>query len=165
MPYDLLHAGRKLAFNLGELFPGMSYPVIEELDLSLLDELFDVQSKSPPGRMSENATRDFILRHVFGVSAELISNDVKLLRALLRLHYGQIKLPHTLIARLVQTLQKLSRFKTWPLFDIVPDSHAFFAFLQERWPMFLNMQGKTNQAREAVIRPCLAISRTGPASV
>ena len=149
MPYDLLQAGRKLAFNLGELFPGMSYPVIEELDLSLLDELFDVQSKSPPGRLSENATRDFILRHVFGVSAELISNDVKLLRALLRLHYGQIKLPHTLIARLVQTLQKLSRFKAWPLVDIVPDSHAFFAFLQERWPMFLNVQDKTNQAREA----------------
>ena len=151
IPYDLLQAGRKLVFNLGELFPDMSYPVIEELDLSLLDELFDVQSKSPPGRMSENATRDFILRHVFGVTVDLISNDVKLLRTLLRLHYGQIKLPDTLIARLIQTLQKLSRFQTWPLVDIVPDSRAFFAFLQERWPMFLSMQGKTNQAREASV--------------
>ena len=32
LPYDLLNAGRKLAFDLGSLFPNMSYPVIENHD-------------------------------------------------------------------------------------------------------------------------------------
>src|SRR3972149_9808735 len=27
LPYDLLEAGRKLSFSLGELFPNLSYPV------------------------------------------------------------------------------------------------------------------------------------------
>ena len=148
VPYDLLQAGRILPFNLGELFPDMSYPVIEGLDLNLLDELFDAQSRFPPERMGENATRDFILRHVFGIATELVSNDVRLLRALLRLHYGQARLPHTLITRFVHALQKHSRFQAWPLNAIVSDAQAFFSFLQERWPIFLSLPDGTNQARE-----------------
>ncbi len=73
LPYDLLQAGRMLAFNIGDLFPNMSYPVVEKLDSSLLDSLFDAQKKTSPDRMGDNATKDFILRHVFGVAAELIS--------------------------------------------------------------------------------------------
>ena len=38
LPYDLLKTGRKLVFNLGELFPNLSYPVIEKLDRSHLDD-------------------------------------------------------------------------------------------------------------------------------
>lgn len=85
LPYDLLQVGRKLSFKLGNIFPNLSYPVIERLDRSMLDALFDAQLKSLPDRMGDNATKDFILRHVFGIAAELISNDVELLRVLLRL--------------------------------------------------------------------------------
>jgi hypothetical protein len=87
LPYDLLQAGRKLFFNLGGLFPNLSYPVIETLDRCLLDALFEAQNNASPDRMGDNATKDFILRHVYGIAAELIRNDVDLLRALLRLHY------------------------------------------------------------------------------
>ncbi|WP_419640564.1 BREX-3 system phosphatase PglZ, partial [Thiolapillus sp.] len=148
LPYDLLQAGRKLSFNLGELFPNLSYPVIEKLDRSLLDSLYDAQRKSPPDRMGDNATKDFILRYVFGIAAELISSDVELLRALLRLHYGKIQIPFTLAERLVQVLREHSGFKAWPLDEIVPDDEAFFAFLQERWPVFLSRLRKADQLRE-----------------
>ena len=165
MPHDLLQAGRKLAFNLGQLFPDMSYPVIEGLDRSLLAELFDAQTRYPTGRMSENATKNFILRHVFGVAVELISNDIDLLRTLLRLHYGEAQLPHSLIQWFAQALQKDNRFQTWPLDAIVPDAQAFFTFLQERWPLFLGAPDKTQPDKRGITRLCLAISRTGSASV
>ena len=148
MPYDLLQAGRKLSFNLGELFPNLSYPVIEKLDRSLLDSLFEAQRKSPPDRMGDNATKDFILRHVFGIAAELIANEVELLRALLRLHYGKLQIPLMLAERLIQVLKGHDGFKAWPLSEIVPDDEAFFAFLQERWPLFLSRLGSVNQVRE-----------------
>jgi hypothetical protein len=148
LPYDLLQAGRKLSFNLGELFPNLSYPVIEKLDRSLLDALFDAQCKSPPDRMGDNATKDFILRYVFGIAAELIANEVDLLRALLRLHYGKIQIPHILAERLVKVLRSQGGFHAWPLDEIVPDDEAFFAFLQERWPVFLSRFGKVDQFRE-----------------
>lgn len=148
LPYDLLQAGRKLSFNLGDLFPNLSYPVIEKLDRSLLDSLFEAQRKSPPDRMGDNATKDFILRHVFGIAAELIANEVELLRALLRLHYGKLQLPLMLAERLIQVLKGHDGFKAWPLTEIVPDNEAFFAFLQERWPLFLSRLGSANQVRE-----------------
>lgn len=148
LPYDLLQAGRKLSFNLGDLFPNLSYPVIEKLDRSLLDALFEAQRKSPPDRMGDNATKDFILRHVFGIAAELIANEVELLRALLRLHYGKLQIPLMLAERLIQVLKGHDGFKAWPLSEIVPDDEAFFAFLQERWPLFLSRLGSANQVRE-----------------
>ncbi len=148
LPYDLLQAGRKLSFNLGDLFPNLSYPVIEKLDRSLLDALFDAQRKSPPDRMGDNATKDFILRHVFGIAAELIANEVELLRALLRLHYGKLQIPLMLAERLIQVLKGHDGFKAWPLSEIVLDDEAFFAFLQERWPLFLSRLGSANQVRE-----------------
>ncbi len=148
LPYDLLQAGRKLSFNLGDLFPHLSYPVIEKLDRSLLDALFEAQRKSPPDRMGDNATKDFILRHVFGIAAELIGGEVELLRALLRLHYGKLQIPLMLAERLIQVLKGHDGFKAWPLSEIVPDDEAFFAFLQERWPLFLSRLGSANQVRE-----------------
>lgn len=148
LPYDLLQAGRKLSFNLGDLFPNLSYPVIEKLDRSLLDALYDAQRKSLPDRVGDNATKDFILRHVFGIAAELIANEVELLRALLRLHYGKLQIPLTLAERLVRVLREHGGFKAWPLDEIVPDEEAFFAFLQERWPVFLGRLIKADQVRD-----------------
>lgn len=148
LPYDLLQAGRKLSFNLGDLFPNLSYPVIEKLDRSLLDALFEAQRKSPPDRMGDNATKDFILRHVFGIAAELIGGEVELLRALLRLHYGKLQIPLMLAERLIHVLKGHDGFKAWPLSEIVPDDEAFFAFLQERWPLFLSRLGSAHQVRE-----------------
>lgn len=140
LPYDLLKAGRKLAFSLGELFPNLSYPIIEKLDRSLLDALFEAQQKFTPERLGDNATRDFILRHVFGIEAELVTEEVGLLRVLIRLHYNKTKIPKLLSARLTDVLKTRDSFRNWPLEEIVPDEEAFFSFLQERWPVFLERQ-------------------------
>ena len=155
LPDDLHQAGRKLSFNLGELFPCLSYPVIEKLDRSLLDTLFEAQRKSQPDRMGDNATKDFILRHMFGVAAELITNEVELLRALLYLHYGTLQIPLMLAQRLIQVLKNNDGFKSWPLDEIVPDDGVFFAFLQERWPVFLAKLGNANQVRDDSPEYCL----------
>ena len=148
LPYDLLQAGRKLAFDLGGLFPNLSYPVIEKLDRSLLDALFDAQRKSPPDRLGDNSTKDFVLLHLYGVAAALITNEVELLRVLLRLHYNKNRIPLELSRRLVQVLKGNDCFRNWPLDEIVPDEEAFFAFLQERWPLFLRSVCSAGQVYE-----------------
>ncbi|MFA5623570.1 MAG: BREX-3 system phosphatase PglZ [Bradymonadales bacterium] len=148
LPYDLLQVGRKLSFNLGELFPNLSYPVIEKLDQSLLDKLFEAQRKSQLDRMGDNATKDFVLRHVFNIAAEQIRGDVALLRVLLSMHYKKLQIPQMLAERLIQVLKDKNSFKGWPLPEIVPDDEAFFAFLQERWPLFLSRLGSVNQTME-----------------
>lgn len=137
LPYDLLYVGRKLSFNLGDLFPNLSYPVIESLDRNNLDALYQAQMRYKPEKLGDNATKDFILRHVFEIAPELIKQPPDLLRVLLRLHYRGQRIPSMLDERFIYILRQNKYFDAWPLERVVSDKEAFFEFLQERWPIFL----------------------------
>ncbi len=138
LPYDLLQTGRTLSFNLGEIFPNLSYPIVTALDRGDLDALYEAQKRHVPGVLGDNATKEFVLRHVFEIAPELIRKPSDLLRALLRRHYREQRIPALLDKRFIQVLRQQSGFEEWPLETITPDREAFFAFLQERWPIFLN---------------------------
>lgn len=68
LPFDLLQAGRKLSFNLGDIFPNLSYPVVTALDRGDLDALYEAQKRHAPGPLGDNATKEFVLRHVFEIA-------------------------------------------------------------------------------------------------
>ena len=138
LPYDLLHAGRRLFFNLGDIFPKLSYPVVTALDRGDLDVLYEAQRRHAPGQLGGNATKEFILRHVFGIAPELINKPSDLLRVLLRRHYRGQRIPKELDERFFQLLRQNAQFDGWPLERLMADREAFFTFLQERWPFFLD---------------------------
>ena len=138
LPYDLLQAGRQLSFGLGKLFPDLSYPVVASLDRGDLDALYRAQERHRPGRLGDDATKDFLLLHVFEISPALVRHPAELLRVLLRRHYRRQRVPRLLDERLVSVLRRNGAFGSWPLETIVPSREAFFAFLQERWPLFLD---------------------------
>jgi hypothetical protein len=140
LPYDLLQAGRRLSFNLGDIFPGLSYPVVTALDRGDLDALYDAQKRHAPGQLGDNATKEFVLRHVFEIAPELIKHPSDLLRVLLRRHYCGQRIPTILDERFIQLLRQNNIFDDWPLETLVSDREAFFTFLQERWPIFLNRE-------------------------
>jgi GNAT superfamily N-acetyltransferase len=151
LPYDLLQAGRRLSFNLGDLFPNLSYPVVAALDAQDLDALYRAQIQHTPGNMGDNATKEFALRHVFEIAPELIKQPSDLLRVLLRRHYRGQRIPAILDQRFIQVLRQNGLFEKWPLDKIISDREAFFAFLQERWPAFLDRmttQGQTTTVSE-----------------
>jgi hypothetical protein len=56
---------------------------------------------------------------------------------LLQRHYRRLNIPADLDEYLVAALENAGRFAAWPLRAIVRDGGAFWAFLQERWPLFL----------------------------
>ncbi len=147
LPYDLLQAGRRLYFNLGEIFPNLSYPVVAALDRGDLDALFRAQFQHKPSNMGDNATKEFALRHVFEIAPELIKQPSDLLRVLLRRHYRGQRIPAILDQRFIQVLRQNGLFEEWPLDKIVTDREAFFAFLQERWPVFLDRMAAIEQPR------------------
>ena len=158
LPYDLVQAGRRLSFGLDDLFPALSYPVVASLDRSDLDALHGAQERHRPNRLGDDATRDFVLRHVFDFAPELVRRPSDLLRLLLRRHYRGQRLPRLLDERLAQLLRQGGAFASWPLTTILPDRDAFFAFLQERWPRFLDriaggIGGGNRQDGEEARRP------------
>ena len=139
LPYDITLRGRRLTFGLGRLFPKLSYPVIASLDRSSLDELFAAHQLHPPaGRLGDQETRAYVLRHVFSVAPETISRERDLLRFLLRRHYCSLRIPEAFDEDILRFLGQIPALREWPLARIVPDRKAFFAFLQERWPAFLD---------------------------
>ena len=144
LPYDLLSIGRRLAFSLGDLFPNFSSPIVASLDRSYLDDLYEAQQQHSPGVMSDNATKDFILRHVFKIAPELIKQSSDLLQVLLRKHFHSHHIPLCLDKRLIQILSQNNIFKDWPLVDIVSNRNSFFAFLQERWVPFLDYMAESS---------------------
>lgn len=138
LPFDLLQVSRKLSFNLGTLFPNLSYPVVSALDRADLDALFAAQLQNRPQPLGEHATKDFILRHVFQIALELIQQPSDLLRVLLRRHHQGISVPKVFDDRLVSLLTQSDRFPGWPLEAIVPSQKEFLSFLQENWPGFVS---------------------------
>ncbi|MEW6138006.1 MAG: BREX-3 system phosphatase PglZ [Thermodesulfobacteriota bacterium] len=154
LPYDLLQAGRKLSFSLGAIFPNLSYPVLTSLDRGDLDALYEAQESHVPGQLGENATKEFVLRHVFEIAPELIKQPSDLLRVLLRRHYHGRTVPRILDERFVQLLRKSDVFNEWPLEVLGSDREAFFRFLQERWPSFLDrMTSEDHQAAQQAPTP------------
>ena len=166
LPYDLLMKGHSLSFGLASLFPELSYPVVASLDRVHLDALLAAQQQAPLAqRLGEKATRYYVLRHVFGVAPEMITREEHLLRFLLRRHYRGLRIPSDIDGQLVELLEKRQRLRAWPLANIIPDREAFFAFLQERWPPYLDRMAAPAAARE---RPSAARYETqipGPVQV
>lgn len=138
LPYDLLQNGRKLSFSLGDLFPKLSCPVVAALDRRYLDTLYKAQQFYDPGEPGEEGTKEFILRHVFEVAPELIKEPKDLLRILLRIHYRGERIPVVINQRFVGIVTQNPMLANWPLERIIPNREDFFAFLQERWSLFLD---------------------------
>ena len=165
LPYDLLQAGRRLSFNLGEIFPNLSYPVIAALDRGDLEALFDSQKRHAPGVLGDNATKEFVLRHVFEIAPELIRKPSDLLRVLLRRHYREQRIPTILDERFIQVLRQNDGFEGWPLDSIIPDRETFFAFLQERWPIFLDRSAKKDGLEISDKREAYGLEFSGPSDL
>jgi hypothetical protein len=164
LPFDLLQAGRKLSFSLVKIFPNLSYTVVNVLDRSFFDALFDAQKHYGSEEHGESATKDFILRHVFQIAPEMIITEADLLRVLLRCHYRGLVFPPMLSDRIVQLLKRKDAFQEWPLDIIVPDREAFFAFLQERWPVFLDrLAERKDETLSDSRKPSFGFSYPGPA--
>ncbi|NMC34155.1 MAG: BREX-3 system phosphatase PglZ, partial [Veillonellaceae bacterium] len=121
LPYDLLQASRKLSFNLGDIFTNLSYPVVTALDRGDLDALYQAQKRHTPGQLGDNATKGFVLLHVFEIAPELIKQPSDLLRVLLRRPYRGQRIPAILDERFIQLLRQNNAFDDWPLETLIPD--------------------------------------------
>lgn len=162
LPYDLLQAGRRLSFNLGDIFPNLSYPVVTALDRGDLDALYEAQKRHAPGQLGDNATKEFVLRHVFEIAPELVKQPSDLLRVLLRRHYRGQRIPADLDKRFIQLLRQNNAFDDWPLETLVSDREAFFAFLQERWPIFLDREAAKGTSGVCEDKKPYGLSIEGP---
>jgi len=165
LPFDLLeqakHQERCLSFSVAQLFPKLSPNVVLSLDRSCFQALYSALEPDTP-RMGEDATKDFVLRHVFEIAPELIKSQAGLLKVLIRRHYRGVSFPPVLDERFIHLLSKGGRWKDWPLDEIVPHRAAFLGFLNERWPYFVKqvVEAKGDRGAEAAV--AYGLTYSGP---
>ena len=165
LPFDLLQAGRCMSFNLGDIFPGLSYPVLTCLARRDLESLYQAWKRLTPTMPGDNATKEFLLRHVFEIVPARIGKPSDLLRLLLRHHYQEQQIPPLLVEHVIQGLRHREELEGWPLETLFPDREAFFAFLQERWPIFLDSVAKQQGLRVSDIADRYGLEFPGPSDL
>lgn len=135
LPVDVLSQARPIRVHLKDIFPRLSYDVIRHLGPAYFDQLFAAYQTAAVQSLGDALTKDFVLRHLFGVDGSLIRTDAALLSFLCRTHYAQAKVPELLVAHLERLLQP--QFPQWATGRLLRDRALFLAFLQERWPIFV----------------------------
>lgn len=140
LPYDLMQSSRQITLSLQTLFPKLSYPVIKTLNPAEFDALEAAGANLLPKPLGENATKDFLLEHVFDWVPERVKEPADLLEKLLKRHYQNLTVPFLLDSRLIEQLRKNPQLAQWPLEEILPNRSAFFRFLQDRWLPFVQRQ-------------------------
>ena len=137
LPYDILKRARTLFYSLGGIFPTLSYPVLQKVDIALIDTLYAKKHLLPSFPVGDIATIDIILKLVYGLQPELIDTNEELLRELLRIHYQHLTLDEFSAMRFASVLKEKPQLKKWPIDILLRDSNTFYEFLQERWPLYL----------------------------
>jgi len=110
LPFDLLQAGRQLSFTLGDVFPTLSYPVVAALGRSDLDVLYRAQQHQNPGALGDNASKDFILRHVFEIAQNSLNSPPISYTYCSAANYRGQRIPAILDERFIQLLRQRNTF-------------------------------------------------------
>lgn len=140
LPYDLLQSGRQLHFKLPELFPKLSYPVVRTLAPMYFQSLYETYQTYNGSDLGDQATKTFILKHVFGVDPDLMKTPLDLLKFLLSRHTRPHHLPPILEEFLRLKLRQNPALVQSPLIGFLSSATDFFAFLQTQWLNFLAAQ-------------------------
>lgn len=146
LPFDLWHAGHHIAFNLSELLPNLSYPVIRELTPSQLSRL--AASSLPTSQLGIQGTITHVLIHVFNVVPAQLSEPSELVQFLTHLHGRGERLPPRISQAVLDAITANPDLQSWPLETLLSDPESFRAFLQEQWTGFVTRQQSSSQTME-----------------
>lgn len=149
LPFDVLSKAHRLSFSLKQIFPNLSYEVTSQLESIYYNELFRAHHLYASQPHDRQQTFGFILRHVFGIEPSVIKKVPDLLKMLCQRHYSKAIIPATIDGFLIRCLRQNQNFHDWPLEFIVPSRTAFWEFLNERWPLYVQIsKGGTNDLKE-----------------
>jgi len=137
LPYDLLQGATQISFSLAELFPNLSYPIIKELEHTQLDKLYNAYVEYQGEQLSDTATKEFLLKNIYGIALEMIKTRADLIKILISKHLESIDIPKIIGDYFIHLLQRNPEFDDWPLEKIVYQRAELLLFLQESWKNYI----------------------------
>src|SRR5258706_1866755 len=159
LPYDLWQQGRRVALELGALFPGLDIGILRTLSPSQrwrLREVREVREVRGPAsaadgqRLSRRETVDYALERVFGFTGGDVLMPAGLLTWLARYHAAGDPMPPELAAEVQAHLHRAPRLRGWPLHELLTDAAAYRRFVQRGWEAYLGARSAAPTANELI---------------
>lgn len=141
LSWDYLRDSRKVSLSLADLFPKLSYGVIQHIEQEQHEALFEAHNKHATQPLGERDTKDFILKHIFRISPDLLSRSEDFWRELLRLHYSGNCLPLMLADHVSNILSDNEDLKCLPVSELLSSKSFALHVLQDSWDQFLAQHG------------------------
>jgi hypothetical protein len=138
LPYDLWQQGHHVTLALHTFFPTLAYPVLQSLTPNQRWRL--AQLPLPAQTLGRQASLDFVLQHLFGVTAETFTTAASLIAWLDDYHQREA-MPPLLAERWLARAQTGGPLtQQWPLADWLHDREQFHAFVSEQWQQYVLRQ-------------------------
>jgi len=153
LPWDYLRQARLVRLSLAELLPNLDYTVLRQVDSDQLEALYEAHQRFADQVMGENATKDFILTHLYHIDPTLIQQPHDLWRELLRLHYRHIELPASLSARIDYSVRDKPALQGIPITSLFAHRPTALRAMQEGWAAFVTeeIEASKRDASEAAV--------------
>jgi hypothetical protein len=146
LPYDLWQQGHFVTLALHTFFPTLNYPVVQSLSPNQRWRLG--QLPLPARSLGRQASLDFILGHLFGVTAETFTTAAGLIAWFNQYHQAEA-MPPLLAERWLARAQAGSPlYDEWPLAVWLGDKEQFRAFVSGQWQQYV-----LRQSGQAVAEP------------
>lgn len=137
IPYDIHRESKEIDFHLSEFFQDIDSDILRLLPATLYQSVMDALKSFSPGRLSEQSSLDFLLRHIYKIAPEIIQSSTDLVRLLIRKHYIGIEMPMQIESRLIHLLSLVPSFGLWNVNRLISNKAYFFDFLQKQWEIYL----------------------------
>lgn len=141
LPWDYLKQARRVSLSLANLFPKLNYPVVRALGAEYHEALFAAQTKHASQMLGGDATKEFVLTHIFKISPHLISRSEELWNVLLKLHYRDASLPTVLADHVAQVLDDNPEFSGLPISELFSSKSTLLRTVQVAWFRYLKKLG------------------------
>jgi len=138
--YDIEIESSVIDFHISRVLPELDVAVLRAVTSEHFDILKSAISIYQPGRMLANASKDFVLRHLYKIAPEVIQDDVDIIRLLLRKHYLNLEMAELFENRLIELLSYNETFTHWPLERLIKERAFFFDCLQQQWQIYLDLE-------------------------
>jgi hypothetical protein len=139
IPYDIQLKCSFIELSLRNLFPKLSYSVIKELFTEVIDRLYIAYQNYDGPILGDNGTKEFILKHVYGIIPEAIIDFQDLIKTFIPFYYRGEKLPKTIADYTVEMLRKNNQLKKYPINTVIASKGVFFHFLQQQWEQYIKL--------------------------
>lgn len=141
LPWDMVRHGRIARLSLAELFPRLAYSTVKQVEPEHLAALFDAHEAELQSARGENESKDFILEHLYQLTARSIRTPVDFWRELLRMHFANRSLPPLFAKHAASILRGKGLFADQPVATWFSSKSALLRVVHDAWYRYLTSLG------------------------